>query len=127
MNTVLWILQGLIAVMFAMTGFMKLVKSKNELQNQGERMKWVESVSGRNLKFIGLLELLAALGLILPPLTGILIWLTPLAATGLALNMIAAMLLHIRRRDDAKAISMNIMLMLLAGFIAYGRFVMEPF
>jgi uncharacterized membrane protein YphA (DoxX/SURF4 family) len=127
MNTVLWILQGLIAVMFAMTGFMKLVKSKNELQNQGERMKWVESVSGRNLKFIGLLELLAALGLILPPLTGILIWLTPLAATGLALNMIGAMLLHIRRRDDAKAISMNIMLMLLAGFIAYGRFVMEPF
>ena len=126
MNTVLWILQGLIASMFAMTGFMKLVKSKDELQNQGERMKWVESVSSRNLKFIGLLELLAALGLILPPLTGMLIWLTPLAATGLSLNMIGAMLLHIRRGDDAKAISMNIMLMLLAGFVAYGRFVLVP-
>ena len=126
MNTVLWILQGLIASMFAMTGFMKLVKSKDELQNQGERMKWVESVSSRNLKFIGLLELLAALGLILPPLTGMLIWLTPLAATGLSINMIGAMLLHIRRGDDAKAISMNIMLMLLAGFVAYGRFVLVP-
>ncbi len=63
MNTVLWILQGLIAAMFAMAGFMKLSKSRNDLMKQKD-MNWVESVSDGNLKIIGLLELLAALGLI---------------------------------------------------------------
>jgi len=87
-------------------------------------MKWVESVSGGNFKIIGLLELLAALGMVLPPLTGILPWLTAMAATGLVLTMIGATLLHIRRRDGAKAFSINIMPLLLVAFIAYGRFVM---
>ena len=125
MNTVLWIVQGLIAVMFAMAGLMKLSKSRDDLMKQKD-MIWVESVSAGNIKLIGLLELLAAMGLIIPQLTRILPWLTPYAALGLILTMAGAMALHVKRGDGMKAISRNIMLMLLAGFIAIGRFVVIP-
>jgi uncharacterized membrane protein YphA (DoxX/SURF4 family) len=126
MNIVLWILQGVIAMMFGMAGFMKLSKSRNELQKAGENMKWTEDISDRNVKLIGLLEVLAALGLILPSITGLMTWLTPVAAIGLSLTMIGAMVLHIRRQDGAKAIAMNFMLMIMAAFIAFGRFAILP-
>jgi len=125
MNTVLWIVQGLIAVMFAMAGLMKLSKSRDDLMKQKD-MIWVESVSAGNIKLIGLLELLAAMGLIIPQLTRILPWLTPYAALGLILTMAGAMALHVKRGDGMNAISRNLMLMLLAGFIAIGRFVVIP-
>jgi len=125
MNIVLWILQGLIATMYVMTGLMKLAKSRDDLMKQKD-MNWVESVSAGNIKLIGLLELLAAVGLIVPQLTGILPWLTPFAAVGLILTMASAIALHSNRGDGMKKISMNIILMLLAGFIAIGRFVIVP-
>jgi uncharacterized membrane protein YphA (DoxX/SURF4 family) len=125
MNTALWILQGLIAAMFAMAGIMKLGKSRDDLMNQKD-MSWVESVSTGNIKLIGLLELLAAVGLIVPQLTGILPWMTPSAALGLVLTMAGAMVLHVKRGDGMKMVSRNIMLMLLAGFIALGRFLIVP-
>jgi len=125
MNTVLWILQGLIAAMFAMAGLMKLGKSRDDLMKQKD-MNWVESVSAGNIRLIGFVELLAAVGLIVPQLTGILPWLTPVAALGLVLTMAGAIALHVNRGDGMKAISRNIMLMLLAGFIAIGRFVIVP-
>jgi uncharacterized membrane protein YphA (DoxX/SURF4 family) len=125
MNTVLWILQGLVAVIFAMAGLMKLGKSRDDLMNQ-KGMNWVESVSGRNLKLIGLLESLGAVGLIIPQLTGILPVLTPFAALGLVLTMTGAIALHIKRGEGMKTVSFNIMLILLAGFIAFGRFVIVP-
>jgi uncharacterized membrane protein YphA (DoxX/SURF4 family) len=125
MNTVLWILQGLIAAMFAMAGFMKLSKSRNDLMKQKD-MNWVESVSSGNIKLIGLVELLAALGLIVPQLTGILPVLTPIAALGLILTMAGAMILHLKRGDGMKVVSRNIILMLVAGFIALGRFLIVP-
>jgi uncharacterized membrane protein YphA (DoxX/SURF4 family) len=105
MNIVLWILQLLLAVMFLMAGFMKVTRSKSELKESGgERMAWVESVSARNIKLIGVLELLAAIGLVLPQLTGVLPWLTPLAAVGLVLTMLGAIVLHLRREDEAQTI-----------------------
>ena len=127
MNIVLWIIQGLLAVIFLMTGFMKVSKSKDELKEAGgERMAWVDDVSDRNLKVIGVLEILAAIGLILPQLTGILPWLTPLAAVALVLTMIGAIILHVRRGDGARLIMPTVVLLLLAAFVAYGRFVLIP-
>lgn len=84
MNTAIWILQGILAIMLLMAG------------------------------------------LILPQLTGILPWLTPVSAVGLVLTMMGAVILHMRRGDGVKAISVNIMLLLLAAFVAYGRFVLLP-
>ena len=115
----------MIAAMFVMAGFMKLGKSRDDLMNQKD-MNWVESVSAGNIRLIGLLELLAAVGLIVPQLTGILPWLTPLAALGLVLTMVGAVALHVIRGDGMKTISRNIFLILLTGIIAVGRFVIVP-
>ena len=125
MNTLIWILQGLIALMFAMAGFMKLSKPKEELKKQGS-MAWVNDVSSSTLKLIGTLELLAALGLIVPQVTGIQSWLTPVAALGLVFTMIGALTLHIRRGDGRQALVVNVMLLLIAAFVAYGRYMLIP-
>ncbi len=125
MNTLIWILQGLIALMFAMAGFMKLSKPKEELKKQGS-MAWVNDVSSSTLKLIGTLELLAALGLIVPQVTGIQSWLTPVAALGLVFTMIGALTLHIRRGDGRQALVVNVMLLLIAAFVAYGRYMLVP-
>ena len=77
------------------------------------------------VKTIGSLELLAAIGLILPALTKILPILTPLAATGLVLTMIGASLTHFRRKEYPM-IGVNLVLLALAAFVAYGRFIAVP-
>jgi len=124
MDISLWIVQGLLAVMFMMAGFMKASKPKEELAT---KMAWVEDFSANNIRLIGILEILAAIGLILPPLTGILPWLAPLAAVGLVLTMIGAAMAHGRRGGENQMIGINMMLLLLAAFVVYGRFVLAPF
>lgn len=115
MNIFLWVLQALLAFAFLMVGFVKLSKPKEELL---ERMAWVEDFSPNQLKAIGLLEVLGGLGIILPSLTGILTFLTPLAGVGFVLIMSGAMFTHIRRKEP---IIPNVILMVLAGVVAYGR------
>ena len=127
MNIVLWIFQGLLALMFAMAGFMKMSKSKQDIKKQGGgRMDWVDDVSGSNLRLIGSLELSAAVGIIVPQLTGILSWLTPLSAIGIVCIMIGAIILHFRRGDGKQAIIPPALLFLMAAFVAFGRFALVP-
>lgn len=76
-------------------------------------------------RFIGVAEVLAAIGLILPGLTHILPWLTPLAATGLVIVMISAVIFHVRRREYSNIV-FNLVLFALVAFVAYGRFVLSP-
>ena len=122
MNILIWVLQGLLAVMFLMAGFMKASQSKEALKESGgERMAWVDSLSATNVRMIGILEVLIGLGLILPQLTGILPWLTPVAAVGLALTMIGAAVTHVRRGEYSNII-VNLVIFGLAVFVAYGRF-----
>ncbi|MCP4428830.1 MAG: DoxX family protein [Chloroflexi bacterium] len=118
MNIVLWVVQGLLAVMFLMTGGMKVMKAKEEM---AERMAWVNDFSANTIKTIGVLEILGAVGLILPAATGILPWLTPVAAIGLVLTMIGAAITHARRGENSM-IGTNVALLVLAAFVAYGRF-----
>jgi uncharacterized membrane protein YphA (DoxX/SURF4 family) len=119
MNIALWIVQALLALAFGMAGLMKLTQPKAKLATQ---MAWVEDFAPNTVKLIGTLELLGAIGLILPLLTGILPWLTPLAAAGLVLTMLGAMATHIRRHENQMLI-VNAVLLLLAVCVAYGRFV----
>ncbi len=126
MNIALWIVQGLLALLFLMAGLMKVSKSKEELKKRGgKQMSWVDDVSDSTIRLIGILELMAGIGLILPQLTGILPWLTPLAAVGLVLTMIGAMIVNVRNNNRLVIIE-NIVLLLLAAFVAYGRFVLVP-
>ncbi len=123
MNIALWILQCFLAAIFLIAGAIKVIKSKDELKVLGgEKMNWVDSISAVSVKLIGTLEVLAAMGLILPQLTGILPWLVPLAAFGLVLTMIGAVTLHQRRGDGPKAIVQVIILLVMAAFTTYGRF-----
>lgn len=121
MNIALWILQILLGLLFLAAGAMKATQSKEKILEVGERMAWVNDFSANTIKTIGVLEVLGGLGLILPQLTGILPWLTPIAAIGLVLTMIGAMLTHIRRGDGTQPVIMNAVLLLIAAFIAYGR------
>lgn len=118
MNIALWIVQGLLVVMFLMSGAMKVMRPKEEL---AERMPFVKDFSSGAVKTIGILEVLGAIGVVLPWATGILPWLTPVAAIGLVLTMIGAAITHFRRGEFPN-IGMNVMLLLLAAFVAYGRF-----
>ena len=123
MNIALWILQGFLAAIFLIAGAIKVIKSKDELKVLGgEKMNWVDSISAVSVKLIGTIEVLAAIGLILPQLTGILPWLVPLAAFGLVLTMIGAVMLHQRRGEGPKAIVQVIILLVMAAFTTYGRF-----
>src|SRR3954468_24740018 len=102
-----------------MAGLMKITRPKEKLTAQ---QPWVEDVAPNTVKLIGTLELLGAIGLILPLLTGILPWLTPVAAMGLVLTMLGAMATHIRRHENQMLV-VNGVLLLLAAFVVYGRFV----
>ncbi len=120
MNTVLWIVQGILAMVFLMAGMMKLRTPKEEM---AEKMPWVEDFSQGQIRGIGFLEVMGALGLILPMLTGILPVLTAYAAIGLALTMVGAFLTHVRRKDPMVPMGMmNVMLFAMSAFVAYGRF-----
>jgi hypothetical protein len=122
MDTVVWIVQILVALAFAIAGVSKLVQPREKLV---ARMEWAEEFSTGQLRLIGLVEALGAVGVVLPALTGILPWLTPLAGVGLGLTMIGAALLHVRREEYSQ-IGINVVLLLMAAFVAYGRFVIAP-
>ncbi|MBK6870762.1 MAG: DoxX family protein [Kineosporiaceae bacterium] len=119
MNVFLWILAGLLAVAFLGAGAMKLSQPKAKLSASG--MPWVDDFSAGQVKTIGALEVLAAIGLIGPPLTGIAPVLAPLAALGLVLTMIGAAVVH-ARRGETQGIVVNAVLLILAAVVAWGRF-----
>ncbi|MEU8267831.1 DoxX family protein [Sphaerisporangium sp. NPDC049002] len=118
MNVFLWILQVLLALAFGMAGVLKTTQPKEKL---AANMGWVEDFSAGTVKFIGGVEFLAALGLILPAVTGIATVLTPLAATGLVLVMIGAIVVHVRR-GEIQGVVINVVLLVLSGLVAWGRF-----
>ncbi|WP_415853714.1 DoxX family protein [Sinomonas sp. G460-2] len=118
MNVILWVLQIVLALMFAAAGIMKAAQPKEKLAHM---LPWVEDSSPMTVRFIGVVELLGAVGLILPAALGITPLLTPLAATGLAAVMGLAALTHFRRREPG-SITFNAALFLVAAFIAWGRF-----
>ena len=119
MNIALWIVQGLAAAMFLMVGSMKLMRSKEQM---AEQMGWAEDFSQGQIRGIGVLEILGALGLILPGLTGILPILTPLAAVGLVIIQVGAFFTHLRRNELVPMGIMNIMPIAMMVFVAFGRF-----
>jgi hypothetical protein len=85
-------------------------------------MPWVNDFSAGAVKAIGGVEVLGAIGLILPAVTGIAPLLVPLAASGLAIAMIVAVIVHLRRGDGFASAIPSLVLGLLAVFVAWGRF-----
>ena len=122
MGIVLWVVQVLLAAAFLVSGATKLSQPKEKL---AKNWAWVEDFSRPTVRIIGALEVLGAIGIVLPALTGILLWLTPLTALGLVLTMIGAALTHLRR-SEYSVITVTAVLLILAAFVAYGRFFVLP-
>ena len=120
MNIALWIVAGLLALMFAAAGLMKLTRARSELSAK-DGMGWVEDYSDAAVKAIGALEAVAAIGLVLPALLDIAPVLTAWAATGLLLMMAGAAIVHLRR-GETRFVAVNLVLLCLAAFVAWGRF-----
>ncbi|HKZ69863.1 MAG TPA: DoxX family protein [Anaerolineales bacterium] len=121
MNNALWILQVLLGLAFVGAGY----NHGFNIEKARTQMQWMTAMPNNLLVFIGVSEILGGVGLILPAATGILPWLTPLAATGLALIMLLAAGFHLMRREYPN-IAFNLILLALAVFVAYGRFALAP-
>jgi uncharacterized membrane protein YphA (DoxX/SURF4 family) len=118
MNVVLWIIQVLLALLFLFAGGVKLVLPVEEMTKQ-------TALPGLFLRFIGVVEVLGGLGLILPGLLRIKPRLTPLAAVGLLILMIGATVLSLQTSPVALAMIPLVTGLLLA-LVAYGRWRIAP-
>jgi uncharacterized membrane protein YphA (DoxX/SURF4 family) len=118
METLLWILQIALAVLFGTVGIVKLTKSRREL---APRMTWVADSTDARVKAVGALEVMAAVGLILPAALGILPKLTALAAFGVVLLMIGAIKTHGDRKEWSH-VPPNLVIAAIALFVALQRF-----
>jgi putative oxidoreductase len=116
-HVTLWIVQIILALMFGLAGAMKAATPMPVLL---QKMAWVGSVPPGLVRFIGLCELVGAIGLVLPAATRIKPGLTALAATGLLAIMALAVPFHISR-GETKLVAAPITLGLLAAFVAWGR------
>ncbi len=125
MNTVVWIAQGLLAVAMLGAGAMKLTQSKEKLMASGS-MDWTEDFPEPQIKGIGTLEVLAAIGLILPALLDIAPVVVAIAAVGVVLLMLGAAATHLRR-GERQMVPVNLVIAAIALFIAIMRFGPEAF
>jgi uncharacterized membrane protein YphA (DoxX/SURF4 family) len=116
LNVALWLGQVVLAAMFAMAGAMKAFTPLSELASQMPLATDAPAL----LRFIGISELAGSIGVILPALTRIKPWLTPLAAFGLFVIMVLASLFHLVR-GEIGAIGVTAMLGAIAAFVAWGR------
>ena len=123
MTYALWIVQVLLALLFLFAGGTKLVIPPDVLASMGSPNQI--PLPGWFVRFIGVVEVLGALGLILPGLLRIKPWLTPLAAAGLVVIMIGAVALT-GAADGVAAGVVPLVVVLLAAFVAYGRWRLVP-
>jgi len=123
MTYILWIIQVLLALLFLFAGGTKLVLPIETLTSMGSPNQ--VHLPGLLIRFIGVCEVLGALGLILPGLLRIRPDLTPLAASGLVIIMIGATVLTIIGDGIGPAL-VPFVFGLLAAFVAYGRWRLAP-
>ena len=118
MNTALWILQGTLAAIFLTAGLKKLIQPKEKLET---KMGWVNDFAPRSVKTIGLLEVLAGFGLILPGVLQVAPLVTAWAAFGLVVLMLGAAVTHARRNEPLMIVP-ALILATFAAVAALGRF-----
>ena len=118
-NIGLWVAQVLLAVVYLMAGGMKLTQPMTGLAAMG--MGYATQLPELFVRFVGLMEVLGAVGLIAPAATRILPFLTPLAAAGLAFVQVSAIVLHALRGETAMTLPVNLVLLALALFVLWGR------
>jgi hypothetical protein len=119
MKFALWIVQGLLALLFLGLGLMKLTVPLDDMAAQMD-------VPGALIRFIGFVEVLGAIGLIVPGLLKIRTGLVPLAAAGLAIVGLGATGYHLLHGDGVAMAAFPLVVALLSAFVAYGRQRLAP-
>ncbi|GAA2331477.1 DoxX family protein [Streptomyces kunmingensis] len=109
MNIAYWVLAGLLALFYLYSGVLKVIRSRDQLRPM---MAWVDRLPLPATRALGLVEILGAAGLVLPPLTGIAPWLAAAAAAGFVLLQLGAIAVHLTGED--RRIALNIALTALA-------------
>ena len=105
-----WIVAGLLAVLYLYSGGMKVVRSAEQLRPM---MAWVDTMPLSAVRVVGALEILGVVGLILPPIVGVLTWLTVAAAVSLVLVQVGGITVHLRR-GEVRVLGLNVVLLVLA-------------
>lgn len=118
----LWVAQSVLAAMYIMAGSMK---SFQPIESLSAMLPWVSSTPPELVRFIGISELAGGIGLLLPAILRIKPVLTPIAATGLVVVQVLAIFFHISR-GESSVLGMNIILVAIAAFVAWGRFKKAP-
>lgn len=126
MNTLLWVLAGLLAVAYLVGGASQVLMSKEKYRSFGKSQHWVDDFSAGHITAIGVIKIMGSLGLLLPAALGVASVLVPLAACGLMLVMAGAATTRFRRSEWGFLVGDVIYLSLFA-FLAWGRFSLEPF
>ncbi|RFM36259.1 DoxX family protein [Chitinophaga silvisoli] len=110
LNPILWILQVLTGLLFLYSGYMKLF---TPIAQQAAMYPWTGQVAPAFLRFMGIIDLLGGIGILIP-------FLSVYAASGIVLLMISASVFHISR-GESSVIGFNIAIALIAAFIVWGR------
>jgi hypothetical protein len=118
-----WVVQVLLALAFGSAGVMKLFMPIADISTQ---MAWAAASPEWLVRFIGFVEIAGALGMILPAATRILPWLTPLAGLGFAVIQVLAIGVHAARGETAMSLPVNLVLLALSLFVAWGRWRKAP-
>jgi len=116
MNIALWIVQGILGLGFIYSGWMKAFQYGKAKAS----WRWAGEVPRGLVFFIGIVELIGVLGLILPQATNVAPVLTPLAAIGLSAVVLLGAIFHVMRKEY-KEIGVNIVFLALAMFVAVGH------
>jgi uncharacterized membrane protein YphA (DoxX/SURF4 family) len=119
MNILLWIITSLLASLFLATGAMKILQPRQSLADRG--LAWVQSFPPPTVKALGVAEVLAAIGLTVPPLVDVAPLLSPTAAVGIILLMVGAAITHLLR-NEPQFMGVNAVIVLVAAVIVWGRF-----
>ncbi len=125
MNITLWIVAGILALVFLVAGSNKLFIPYAKL-SKAPGAGWVNDFSVGFVKLLGAIEIVGAVGLILPAVVDVAPVLVPIAATGLAIIMVGAATVSLRRHEPKHAL-LNVAYLALAVFVAVGRFGLWPF
>lgn len=118
LNTALWVAQVCLCALFLFAGFTKLTKTPQGMASMG--WAWAQSMPLGFIRIIGVVEVLGAIGIVLPSLTNIMPALVPAAAVGFVLLQVSAIALH-ARRGEASNLWFNFILLAASIFIAWGR------
>lgn len=120
MNIALWIVTGFISVGFLAAGIGLLVLPPERYRALHASQHWVDNFPAPFLKFMGVLKVAAAVGLVLPVVFDVALWLVPLAALGLMMFMTGAVTIRVARREWGSVIG-DLAFIAMATFVAWGR------